>query len=93
MGYVREFCNDCGKEHLKATVCKSPSMQDAIIAANDILLNEQAKMLRECRSAIVDLLEQRPMLGALKCGSTTLGNLRIELEAMRPSGIFDGISK
>ncbi len=66
-------------------------MKDAIIAGNDVLINEQAKLLRECRSAITELLEKKPMLGALRCGSTTLGNLRVELESMRPRGVFDGV--
>lgn len=46
---------------------------------NGALLNEQAALLRECRSALDDLLGKRPGLAGLLCGSTTLGNLKAEL--------------
>jgi hypothetical protein len=59
-------------------------MKDAIIAGDEIILNEQSALLRECRLAIDELLAKKPMLGALRCGSTTLGNLRVELHAKVP---------
>lgn len=66
-------------------------MDDAITVGNSVLLNEQAQLLRECRTALDALLEKRPLLGAVLCGSTTLGNLRAELYAYRPSGVFNGV--
>ena len=33
--------------------------------------------VREVSLALDDLLEQKPMLGAMRCGTTTLGNLRV----------------
>jgi len=67
-----------------------PDMKDAIIAGNEVLLNEQAQLLRECRSALDSLIKQRPNMAGLLCGSTTLGNLRAGLGAYRPSGVMNG---
>ena len=67
-----------------------PTMADAMAAGNGVLLNEQAALLRECRMALDDLLRQKPMMTGLLCGSTTLGNLRAELYAYRPQGVFNG---
>ena len=67
-----------------------PDMKDAIIAGNEVLLNEQAWLLRECRGALDSLIKQRPNMAGLLCGSTTLGNLRAELGAYRPSGVMNG---
>ena len=39
--------------------------------------------LRECRFALDELISQRPGIAALRCGSTTLGNLRAELAMYR----------
>lgn len=64
------------------------TMNDAVKAGDSVLLNEQAALLRECRAALDDLIAQRPTISTLKCGSTTLGNLRAELYNYRPSGIF-----
>jgi hypothetical protein len=66
------------------------TMNDAVKAGDSILLNEQAALLRECRAALDDLIKQRPTITTLKCGSTTLGNLRASLYNYRPSGIFGG---
>ena len=63
---------------------------DAIAAGDGVLLNEQAALLRECRLALDDLLRKKPMMAGLLCGSTTLGNLRAELYAYRPQGVFKG---
>jgi hypothetical protein len=41
--------------------------------------NELAKLVRECLKALDELLEKRPMQAAMLCGSTTLGNLRVDL--------------
>jgi len=38
--------------------------------------------LRECRAALDALLKARPMLAATIAGSTTLGNLRVEVGAV-----------
>lgn len=65
-----------------------PTMADAIAAGDSILLNEQSALLRECRIALDDLLRQKPALAVLLCGSTTIGNLRAELYAHRPQGVF-----
>lgn len=64
------------------------TMNDAVKAGDSILINEQAALLRECRAALDDLITQRPTITTLKCGSTTLGNLRANLYNYRPSGIF-----
>jgi len=49
--------------------------------------SEQAALLRECRAALDSLIEKKPELAALLCGSTTLGNLRASLHDYRV--IFD----
>ena len=63
-------------------------MDDAVKAGDSVLLNEQAALLRECRRAIDDLLQQHPEMAAKICGSTTLGNLRAELGKYRPQGVM-----
>ena len=65
-----------------------PTMDDAISAGDGVLLDEQAALLRECRAALDDLLKQKPMIAALVCGSTTLGNLRASLYEYRPQGVI-----
>ena len=59
------------------------TMQDALEAGDGVLLNEQAALLLECSAALDELLFRRPMLTSLRCGSTTLENLRAELAAYR----------
>ena len=66
----------------------NPTMDDALAAGDAVLLNEQAGLLRECRRAIDELLEKRPNLAGVRCGSTTLGNLRVLLHEYRPQGVF-----
>ena len=39
-------------------------------------------LLREVNLALNDLLEKKPLLGAMCCGTTTLGNLRAELQVI-----------
>lgn len=56
-----------------------PTMDDAMAAGDEVLMNEQAALLRECRLALDCLLRDKPMLAAKICGSTTLGNLRASL--------------
>jgi uncharacterized protein YbaA (DUF1428 family) len=51
--------------------------------------SEQAVLLRECRFAIDTLIEKKPALAMLLCGSTTLGNLKASLHDYRVKGIFD----
>ena len=65
-----------------------PTMDDAIAAGDSVLMNEQAALLRECRAALDSLIAKKPTLAGLLCGSTTLGNLRAELCAYRPQGVF-----
>ena len=64
------------------------SMEEAVAAGDAVLMNEQASLLRECRAALDSLIAQKPTLAGLLCGSTTLGNLKAELHAYRPQGVF-----
>ena len=64
------------------------TMDDAIAAGDSVLMNEQAALLRECRAALDSLIAQKPTLAGLLCGSATLGNLKAELYAYRPQGVF-----
>ncbi len=64
------------------------TIDDAIAAADGVLMNEQAALLRECRLALDELLKKKPMMAGLVCGSTTLGNLRASLYEYRPQGVF-----
>ena len=63
-------------------------MEEAVAAGDAVLMNEQASLLRECRAALDSLIAQKPTLAGLLCGSTTLGNLKAELGAYRPQGVF-----
>jgi hypothetical protein len=67
-----------------------PTMDDAIAAGDGVLMNEQAALLRECRAALDSLIQKKPTLAGLLCGSTTLGNLRALLYDYRPQGVFSG---
>jgi hypothetical protein len=67
-----------------------PTMDDAIAAGNGVLIEEQAALLRECRAALDSLIQQKPTLSGLMCGSTTLGNLKASLYDYRPQGVFGG---
>jgi hypothetical protein len=67
---------------------KTITMDDAVAAGNGVLIEEQAALLRECRFALDDLLKKKPMMAAMICGSTTLGNLRASLYDYRPQGVF-----
>lgn len=65
-----------------------PTMDDAVEAGDNVLMNEQAALLRECRAALDDLLKKKPLMAAMLCGSTTLGNLRASLYEHRPKGVI-----
>lgn len=65
-------------------------MQGAVDAGDGVLMNEQAALLRECRAALDDLLQKKPIMAAMVCGSTTLGNLRAMMYEYRPQGVFGG---
>lgn len=65
-----------------------PTMDDAVEAGDNVLMNEQAALLRECRRALDDLLAKKPMMAGMLCGSTTLGNLRASLYEFRPKGVI-----
>ena len=86
---------ECWRWHHQCAVVKiermhaqAPTMDDAIAAGDSVIMNEQAALLRECRAALDSLIKQRPTLAGLLCGSTTLGNLKAELGAYRPQGVF-----
>ena len=66
----------------------SDEMAEAIKAGDGVLMAEQAMLLRECRSALDDLIKKKPGIEALLCGSTTLGNLRASLYDYRPQGVM-----
>ncbi len=42
-------------------------------------VDELESLVREAALAIDELLEKKPMLGCVRCGTTTLGNLRAAL--------------
>ena len=69
-----------------------PTIDDAIAAADGVLMNEQAVLLRECRAALDSLITQKPSLAGLHCGSTTLGNLKASLYEYRPRGVFGDVT-
>lgn len=48
-----------------------------VAAANEI--DELSSVVRECRKALDELLEKRHMQATMLCGSTTLGNLLVDL--------------
>ena len=77
-----------GGSELNAGLGNLPTMADAVQAGDSVLLNEQAALLRECSFAIDELLRQKPLMAGLLCGSTTLGNLRVDLHKYRPQGVF-----
>lgn len=87
---TNEKTTDSAASALSAGLGALPTMADAMAAGDGVLLNEQAALLRECRLALDDLLRQKPMMACLLCGSNTLGNLRAELYAYRPQGVFNG---
>lgn len=94
-----KLCYGCGKaldesnvKLAEQAVQEPVGMKDAIIAGNEILLNEQAWLLRECRGMLDALIEKFPKHAGLLCGSTTIGNLRAELGKYRPSGVMNGAS-
>lgn len=68
-------------------------MDEAIEAGDNILMDEQAQLLRECRCALDDLIFQKPGIEALLCGTTTIGNLRASLYDHRPQGVMGTPSK
>ena len=81
-----QTCPKCKPPQPKQDI---PTMDDAIAAGNGVLMNEQAALLRECRSALDSLIQQKPQLAGLLCGSTTLGNLKASLYGYRPQGVFN----
>jgi len=81
-----QTCPKCKPPQPKQDI---PTMDDAIAAGDSVLMNEQAALLRECRSALDSLIQQKPQLAGLLCGSTTLGNLKASLYGYRPQGVFN----
>lgn len=53
----------------------------------DMTESDNQALLRECRVALDDLLTKKPMLAALVCGSTTLGNLRAMLHGYKQTPV------
>lgn len=88
MGIIKDVANRHGITMRETAEVNLPSMQDAVEAGDNVLIYEQAALLRECRLALDCLLKDKPMLAAKVCGSTTLGNLRASLYDYRPQGIF-----
>lgn len=60
---------------------------------DQILLNEQAALLRSCRAALDAVLDRHPMLGVMYFhigeGRETVGNLRAELFKYRQENRHD----
>lgn len=66
----------------------NPSMKDAVEAGNAVLINEQATLLRRCRSALDELLADKPLLAGFIANNETLGNLKVALYDYKTDGIF-----
>lgn len=62
-------------------------MRDLIIAANDVLLNEQAELLRQCKQTIEALVREKPET------KQYLSELLDELDKLRPKGVMQGVTK
>jgi hypothetical protein len=77
------------KQIMEKSGINLPETYIATGVGEDPLIEVQAKLLRECRTALDDLLKQKPALAGLVCGYTTLGNLRACLGAYRPQGVLD----
>lgn len=84
--------NGCDPKEAAKELRAYQEMQGAVEAGDGVLLNEQAALLRECRAALDDMISKKPMLTGLRCGSTTLGNLRASLHEYRPAGVFGGMT-
>jgi hypothetical protein len=82
------YCDVDGKEWCLGGLQRQMQSEKAVAAGDAVLMNEQASLLRECRAALDSLIAQKPTLAGLLCGSTTLGNLKAELHAYRPQGVF-----
>ena len=54
--------------------------------------NELLKQLRECFVAIDAVIQHRPMLAAMRAGSTTLGNRRAEAKAVIERAAVETVS-
>jgi hypothetical protein len=99
-GMALQFLPD-GEHCLYTTPPAAPmtEFEEAVAAVDNTLhhaidywqdkASEQAALLRECRAALDSLIEKKPELAALLCGSTTLGNLKASLHDYRVKGIFD----
>ena len=66
-----------------------------VLAAADEI-DKLSSLVRECRLALSELLEKRPMQAAMLCGSTTLGNLLVDLNravnGMTPNANVTGLA-
>lgn len=64
----------------------------AVASGDNVLLSEQAALLRQCRAALDSLLATKPALSAIEyqCGALrdSIGNLRATLYEYRPQGVF-----
>lgn len=62
---------------------KAVECLDELLAGDSIVIEDQARLLRQCRYALEQLLEDNPKLVGRVYGSTTLGNLKAELAQYR----------
>lgn len=72
--------------HSKSDIAAELGWRDMQIDALQEQVREMAELealLRECRAALDALIENKPTLSGLLCGSTTLGNLRASLYRFR----------
>jgi len=45
-------------------------------------MTETLRIFKDMRAVLDTLIEDRPMLAAKRCGTTTIGNLRAEINAV-----------
>lgn len=58
----------------------APTMQDAIIAADCVVIATQRALLVSAHKALDAMLSRRPILGAINYGTGTVGNLLCEIQ-------------
>lgn len=84
---LQQFVAEIIKEH-NANISSAQGSNSQNITANNEessreLIAEQTSLLRQCRMALDDLLNKKPMLAGMLCGTTTLGNMRAALSAYK----------
>jgi hypothetical protein len=81
----------CDRAEIVRDLKRLQEFNEAIGAGDAGLMAEQASLLRQCKTALDDLLAARPILRAFHFGGqsgTTLGNLRAEFHEPMPHGIM-----